>query len=179
MEMKKLCKGCYNELTLNLFSKAKNEKDGLQRRCKNCNSKQGRENSHKRAEYLKEYQIKNKSCLLNKRRLYESKRNKDPKIRVLNNIRSYTSIVVRRKGMIKSRKALDYIGCSIDIFINHLENQFKEGMLWDNYGKWEIDHIVPISTANSIDEVYNLNHYTNLQPMWKSDNARKSNKLWL
>ena len=56
-------------------------------------------------------------------------------------------------------------------------------MSWDNYGKgnnnntWHIDHIIPISSATSLEEIKKLNHYTNLKPMWCSDNIRKSNKL--
>ena len=67
-------------------------------------------------------------------------------------------------------------------FKQYLENQFTEGMNWENYGvgsnnnTWHIDHKTPISSASSISEVYNLNHYTNLRPMWGSDNIRKSNK---
>ena len=48
---------------------------------------------------------------------------------------------------------------------------------WDNYGKWHIDHIIPLSSANNEDEVYKLCHHTNLQPLWAEDNLRKSNKI--
>ena len=175
--MVKLCKGCSQELPLNLFSKCKVEKDGLQRRCKHCFREYAKKNKHKMFEYQKVYTKVNRDKLLNRRRRYEAERNKHPKFKVLKNLRTYNSIIVKKKGMIKSRKALDYIGCSIDDLLNHLEIQFKDGMSWDNYGEWEIDHIVPISIAASVDEVYTLNHYTNLQPLWKSDNIRKGNKF--
>ena len=29
--------------------------------------------------------------------------------------------------------------------MEHLENRFKPGMSWDNYGEWHIDHKIPIS----------------------------------
>ena len=46
-------------------------------------------------------------------------------------------------------------------------------MSWDNYGKyngknsfgWDIDHIIPISSAVNESEVIKLNHFTNLQPL--------------
>lgn len=46
-------------------------------------------------------------------------------------------------------------------------------MSWDNYGKyngelnfgWDIDHIKPLCLAKTKEEVINLNHYTNLQPL--------------
>lgn len=52
-------------------------------------------------------------------------------------------------------------------------------MSWDNYGRWHLDHIKPISLAKDEDEVYNLNHYTNFQPLWMLDNLKKSNKYEL
>jgi 5-methylcytosine-specific restriction endonuclease McrA len=59
----------------------------------------------------------------------------------------------------------------------HLEKQFFQGMSWGNYGEWHIDHIIPLSSAKTEDEIYKLCHYTNLQPLWAEDNLRKGNKL--
>jgi 5-methylcytosine-specific restriction endonuclease McrA len=50
-------------------------------------------------------------------------------------------------------------------------------MTWDNYGEWEIDHIVPISSGKTEEDVIKLCHYKNLQPLWKEDNRKKGNKL--
>ena len=58
-----------------------------------------------------------------------------------------------------------------------MESQFKDGMLWDNMGEWEIDHIIPLSTAQTEDELKKLSHYTNLQPLWAGPNRTKSNKV--
>ena len=51
--------------------------------------------------------------------------------------------------------------------------QFTEGMTWDNYGEWQIDHIVPLSSGETLEELIALNHYTNLQPLWADENNRK------
>jgi hypothetical protein len=58
----------------------------------------------------------------------------------------------------------------------YIESLFKEGMTWDNYGEWHLDHITPISWANSEEEIYKLNHYSNFQPLWSIDNLSKGNR---
>jgi len=51
-----------------------------------------------------------------------------------------------------------------------MENKFIDGMTWDNYGLWEIDHIIPLSK----DGEHSIN---NIQPLWMEDNRKKYNKL--
>lgn len=69
-----------------------------------------------------------------------------------------------------------FFGCSFDKFRDHIESLWEPGMTWQNYGRekgyWNIDHILPLDGVNDTDK----NHYTNLQPMWLEDNARKGNK---
>jgi hypothetical protein len=81
---------------------------------------------------------------------------------------------------IKINKAIylrRYLGCDVKTFKRHLAEQFEEGMSWDNYGKWEIDHIIPMKYKNpSIEEIIVRLHYTNTQPMWKSQNSSKKNR---
>lgn len=78
----------------------------------------------------------------------------------------------------KSKVLLDTVGCSIEELKNYLESKFQPGMSWDNQGQWHIDHIVPLSRFNLTDnvEVQKASHYTNLQPMWATDNLRKGNR---
>ena len=60
----------------------------------------------------------------------------------------------------------------------YFESKFIAGMSWDNYGKWHIDHIVPLSSFNLLDpeQVKVACHYTNLQPLWAKDNLKKGSK---
>jgi hypothetical protein len=92
------------------------------------------------------------------------------------------SIVASRvRSAMRSNKAkgtLEYLGCDIENFKLHISEQFEQGMSWDNYGDWEIDHIVPIKYKNpTIEEVAERLHYTNTQPMWKSENLAKGNRF--
>lgn len=66
------------------------------------------------------------------------------------------------------------LGCSIHQFVTYFDSLFQPGMNWSNHGKWHIDHIKPVATATTVEEVVvRLNHYTNLQPLWATDNMTK------
>jgi hypothetical protein len=74
-----------------------------------------------------------------------------------------------------------HVGCTIEEFKAHIESQFKEGMSWDNYGCWEIDHIVAIKhrengNTPTLDETVSRLHWTNTQPLWKDENMKKGNR---
>ena len=58
-----------------------------------------------------------------------------------------------------------------------MECQFKDGMSWENYGKWEIDHKKPISKFDKDSDIRLINALCNLQPLWKSDNRSKGSKF--
>ncbi len=52
----------------------------------------------------------------------------------------------------------------------------KEGMTYENYGEWEVDHILPFSGFD-FNKIRECCHYTNLQPLWYEENRKKSNKI--
>jgi hypothetical protein len=84
-------------------------------------------------------------------------------------------------GSKKDRKTFDIIGCTTQFLKEHLENQFVGDMNWNNHGLfgWHIDHIIPLSSAKTEEELYKLCHYSNLQPLWAEDNLKKSNKIFI
>ena len=71
----------------------------------------------------------------------------------------------------------DIIGCDEIVLKEHLEKQFVDGMSWDNYREWEVDHIIPLGISDTQEEYEKNSHYTNIQPLFKQDNRDKSNKL--
>jgi hypothetical protein len=172
-------------------------KSGVSNRCKQCESERGKKYHIKNREKLlsrrKEYYIKNKEKLLSRYKEYniknkekllsynnEYKRNRklnDPIFKLLQNVRVRLHEYLKIKSIVKSKRTFDIVGCSPPELKLFLEKKFQNNMSWDNYGEWHIDHIVPLSSAKTEEELYKLCHYTNLQPLWAKDNLRKSNKL--
>lgn len=103
--------------------------------------------------------------------------------------RLITSLIVlslKNNGYTKKSRTYQILGCTYEELRNHLEQQFLPWMNWDNQGKydgtldygWDIDHIIPISSAKTEEELVKLNHYTNLQPLCSYTNRYiKVNKL--
>ena len=92
-------------------------------------------------------------------------------------VRALVNKGIRNMDIEKNQSTEDYLGCDFATFMQHIESNFKNGMSWDNRDKWHVDHIVPISSAQTEEEFILLSNYKNLQPMWAEDNVAKSNKL--
>jgi len=101
----------------------------------------------------------------------------DPLFKFQESCRISTYYAFKRTGYTKTSKTHKLLGCSWETLRDRFEQMFEEGMDWDNHGEWHIDHIVPLSTANTKEDVVRLCHYTNLQPLWAEDNLAKSDKL--
>lgn len=76
----------------------------------------------------------------------------------------------------KKAKTEIILGCTIEEFIKYIESKFTDGMCFENHGKWHLDHIIPLASANTEEDIIKLNHYTNFQPLWAFDNLSKSCK---
>ena len=83
----------------------------------------------------------------------------------------------KRNGYTKKSKTYGILGNDWETVKKHFEFLFQPGMSWDNHGEWEIDHIIPLSSGKTEEDVIKLCHYKNLQPLWKEDNRKKGNKL--
>lgn len=162
----KKCAGCKLEKDIDFFCNDKKSKDGKQSYCKSCKNekikKYHKENPDKRGKKSKEKSLeiyyKNRISMNFSRRMRKS----------LKGLKNNTSWEV-------------LIGYTINDLKYHLESKFSEGMTWENYGEWHIDHIKPISSFN-ISSVEDRDFklcwsLSNLQPLWAIENLRKSNKL--
>ena len=113
-----------------------------------------------------------------KRERRKERRDNDPVFNLTNRMRCRLWKYLKIFEITKKNKTFDIVGCTPEFLKEHLEKQFTEGMSWELLGKHiHIDHIIPLSSAKTEDELYKLCHYTNLQPLWVEDNLKKSNKI--
>ena len=144
----------------------------------------------KKRNYSLKYYYENIDIIKEKRKVYDKnnreKRNNYISDRKLNNPIYRLSVIVRNrirtfiksKNITKNNPTFNIVGCTPEYLKEHIEKQFKEGMSWELMGKHiHIDHIIPLSSAKTEEEIYNLCHYTNLQPLWAEDNLRKGDKI--
>jgi len=132
-----------------------------------------------KSEFIKDNSRKNKlsaSCKDCKNEYFRDKKKNDIIFKLICNLRSSLSDSLRKNRFIKNYKTQDILGIEIEDFKIYIESKFIEDMSWDNYGKWHLDHIIPISYAKNIDEIYELSYYTNFQPLWMIDNCSKGNR---
>lgn len=135
-------------------------------------------NIEKARGYDAAYKSKNKKALHSKTTVYVLKRKKvDSFFAMKLRLRAVVTTAFKRSGFPKSGKTSEILGCEWDSLKIHIERQFPKGMTWENRSEWHIDHIRPIATATTEDDVIALNHFTNLRPMWAKDNIAKSDKI--
>lgn len=190
----KKCYKCNIKKPKEKFHKDKTRKDGLHNFCKDCVLK--RNETHYNKEYYKDYYNNNIESRKdyyqdNKEKLqeYSKQYNKshpnkfqteyytNPIYRLKSLLRNRTYLAFRDKGYSKNSKTRDMLGADWEVVKTHIESQFRNNMNWENQGEWEIDHIIPLSSANNEEELIKLCHYTNLQPLWFSENRQKGTQI--
>lgn len=124
----------------------------------------------------KKYYDNNKEKAKENGRIYNNMRRRtDIDYKILCNLRRRLNHVIT-KGF-KSARTLELLGCSVNFLKQYLENKFKEGMSWNNYGMfgWHIDHIIPCYNFNLTEpeEQKKCFNYSNLQPLWAKENWSK------
>jgi hypothetical protein len=133
-----------------------------------------RKNKDKVATQSKKYR---ESYKKRRNRLERKRRKADFLYRLINNSRRRVNFLLRSKSLSKNKSTEHIIGCSYSEYKKHLEKGFIEGMTWDNYGEWHIDHIIPLASARNEGEIYELLNYKNTQPLWAIDNLIKGDRM--
>ena len=101
----------------------------------------------------------------------------DPLYKLARDARSLIICSMQGRGFRKSSKTAQLLGCDFEFFQFYLEEQFSEGMTWENAGEWHLDHRIPCSAARNEEELIALQHYSNFQPLWGEENLSKSDAL--
>lgn len=135
-----------------------------------------RKNKDKFRAQQKKYYQENKEKVRKLNNAWKNKKRKEDgfyrmKINLRNRIREYLI------GDLNGKRTKEIVGLDKENFKSYIQNKFTDGMSWDNYGKWHLDHIIPLCNAKNNNEALLLNHYSNLQPLWAEDNLRKNRKI--
>jgi hypothetical protein len=139
-------------------------------------------NKEKERLRIKKWYEENKEKVIERSSKYErNRRLTDTLFKFKKNVRSLVRDSFKRGSIdfMKNTKTEEILGCSIKEFRDYIEYKFTEGMTFENHGLngWHLDHIIPLFTAKTEEDVIRLNHYTNFQPLWAKDNLRKGSKL--
>jgi hypothetical protein len=165
------CTHCEQILPFSEYHKIKKDQPQLNSRCKTCTS-------------IKYDEWKEKNGREWGRDYVKNRRQTDPQFKIKQTLRGRYMDAIKRHtsgGKVnKHHSAIKLIGCPIEFYIEYIETQFHPGMTWENHGDvWEIDHILPCASFDLTisEEQQKCFHYTNTQPLFKSDNRSKGSKL--
>ena len=136
------------------------------------------QNKENRKEYHKKWRIENVDKWRQIKRDYEKNRkSNDPLYKLISNFRTAIYQVLKENNVKKNGHYFDILKYTPQQLIEHLEKQFSGEMTWDNYGEWEIDHIIPLSHSTNQHDYELYSHHKNIRPYWKDDNLKKGSKL--
>lgn len=170
--------------------KISKQKEEYYKRTKSKHKKYYIKNKKKILKRMKNYYIKNKEKILLRNRKYQKNHRKeinkyrknkfqnDINFRLRHFLKNRLINAIKRNKKINSFILL--LDCSIIQLKNHLQNQFKKGMSWQNYGKWHIDHIRPCASfdLSKTSQQRKCFNYKNLQPLWAKENQSKGKKIY-
>ena len=212
----KLCKKCDTQKEIELFSKSKRCKDGLNNWCKICIKDYYISNKKTISAYKKNHYFENKDIYLDKASKWRED-NKEVYLEYLKNWRDNNKeynkeylkswhinnqgkrseyyhkdrinnphiiawrnslkLALKRLGQKKESLTINILDYSAIELKLHIESLFTEGMSWENWGEWHIDHKYPLSKFEADTPINIVNSLNNLQPLWAIDNRSKNNKI--
>jgi|LakMenE01Jun11ns_1017448.scaffolds.fasta_scaffold9752060_1 hypothetical protein len=174
------CSTCGDKKVYTLFSSRGKQKPCECKTCRNTrdlnkrNSDRDAYNKKQREDWAKNNEKRNAA----RRKNLQRRRDVDSQYRMKMALHVRLYDAVKRNKGVKSAKTLELLGCTVEQLQTFLEAEFTEGMTWENYGEWHIDHLRPCASFNLADpeEQKKCFHWTNLQPLWALDNIRKGDK---
>lgn len=177
-----ICKKCAN--TKSKLYRKNNKKIIKEKRDSNKDKNKGKY-TYKNKNYQKTYREENKERIRQNRKANKNKINKklkekmktDSLFKLKSTLRVRIYTMFKFKHWKKNKHTEDILGADYETVKQHLEGTFQDKMSWSNHGKWHIDHIIPLNSAKTEQDLYKLCHYTNLQALWAFDNLSKSDKM--
>lgn len=199
------CNNCKIDKDKIEFPKNKGCKEGIEKTCKICRNIKNKERGinkeilkkyrldfieRKGKQYIKEqsknYYLNNKQKLLDNVKEYRNN-NKDKINKYIKEYRKkYPWLVIWRRTLNNSIRKLkqnktnntySILGYTSLELKQHLERKFDAKMNWGNYGEyWVVDHIKPITKFLKDTDIKIVCSLSNLQPLEKIENIKKSNK---
>lgn len=120
-----------------------------------------RERRKKHPTYLRDYK--------------RNRRKNDPTFDLRERLRH---IIYLRLGASGKRPRTDtVVNCDSKFFQKWMESHFRDGMTWENRGKWHIEHVFPVSACATHEDLVKSCFYRNLKPEWGSANSQKTCKI--
>ena len=206
MSDKKICTKCRTEKSVDCFCKNKTRKDGLTDWCNDCiaeyrlsrkdamreyrennktqiqetNSKYKKSHREQQRNSQRKYVENNKEKILeNQRKRRKERFETEPLYKLKEQARRMIWLSFYRTDKAKREHTEKIIGCTLEQLTEHLVKTFfgNYGVEYDGTQDVHIDHIIPISTAETEEDVYRLCHYSNLQLLYATDNIRKNARL--
>ncbi len=176
----KCCSICSIEKLLTAFYTRAASKDSRTSQCKSCERvrKLHYYNSNRQEASIRarDYKLNNREHLNE----YQKKKiRKDLNYRLSKNLRNRLNQILRKNKTDRVGSAVKDLGCIVSEFKIYIEELFRDGMSWENYGTtWHLDHIIPLCNFDLTNREHFIKacHYTNLQPLWKEDNWSKGGR---
>lgn len=180
------CKQCKNNQSKQWAESNRLKSRAIKRAWKDRNPEQVRAQANRRRSEDAErvnarqqaWREKNAELLRQKARIYMQRKLQADGLALLRaRLRARLHKGLARVDLKKARGTAEALGCSFSELRGHIERQFLKGMTWENRSEWHIDHIVPLATAKTEEDVIRLNHFTNLRPIWAKDNLSKGAQI--
>jgi len=128
----------------------------------------------KKLEWQKKWRARNPG----KMKIYDFKARQNPQLIMKLRLHSRIIKVLKTKGIRKTLKTIELLGCTSTFFKSYIEKQFSAGMSWENRSKWHIDHIRPCASFDLTDHTQQrlCFHFSNMRPLWSHENMAKAAK---